>query len=163
MSIDDPMNYSKSMLKHFDGMSKTNLENYYEVERILNAHMRSWFIMMKGNQRLARNFRASNNTMPPLYGLRKDHKEFESLIEGPPTRPVCGGIVSCNYRISYFLSQFLKPLIKDAPARCDSTDIILFYVMKTILQPQLNFNWLAIAYFRLRVLVRSWLLFYITC
>ena len=29
MSIDNPMNYSKSMLKHFDGMSKTNLENYY--------------------------------------------------------------------------------------------------------------------------------------
>ena len=65
MSIDNPRNYSKSMLKHFYGMPKTNLENYYEVERVLNAHMRSWFIIMKGNQRLARNFRASNNTMPP--------------------------------------------------------------------------------------------------
>ena len=41
-------------------------------------------------------------------------------------RPVCGGIVSCNYRISYFLSQFLKPLIKEAAERCDSTEDLLY-------------------------------------
>ena len=41
-------------------------------------------------------------------------------------RPVCGGIVSCNYRISYFLSQFLKPIIKEATETCDSTEDLLY-------------------------------------
>ena len=73
----------------------------------------------------ASNFRASNDTMPPLYELRKDPKEFISLIEGPPTRPVCGGIVPCNHHISYFLSKILKPLIKEASMTCTITEDLL--------------------------------------
>ena len=82
--------------------------------------------MLGGDDRLRRNFKAINNQIPPLYGLRKDHKPFDDEFKGPPMRPVCGGIVSCNYRISYFLSQFLKPLIKEAAETCDSTEDLLY-------------------------------------
>ena len=62
---------------------------------------------------------------PPLYELRKDHKLYEGEIKGPPSRPVCGAIVSCNYRISYFLSQIIKPLIQNSPECCNSTEDLL--------------------------------------
>ena len=51
------------MIKHFEGMTKTRLEDYSDIEKVLNALMRSWFMIMKGKQRLARNYRTSNNVM----------------------------------------------------------------------------------------------------
>ena len=83
--------------------------------------MKSWFIMMNGAKQLRRNYQASNNNIPPLYGLRKDHKIFNDPNIGPPTRPVCGAVVSSNYRISYFISQFLKLVIKSASEAYKST------------------------------------------
>ena len=63
-----------------------------------------------------------NNDIPPLYGLRKDHKVITDAIKGPRSRPVCGAVTSCNFRISYFLSQIIKPLIQKAPECCDSIE-----------------------------------------
>ena len=63
--------------------------------------------------------------MPPLYGLRKDHKAHVDADVGPPTRPVCGAVVSSNYRVSHFLSSILRPLIKQAPTVCESTEDML--------------------------------------
>ena len=41
---------------------------------------------------------------------------------------MCGGIVSSNRRISHFLSQILKPIIKEAESTCDSTEDLLHRV-----------------------------------
>ena len=88
--------------------------------------MKSLFIMMNGAKQLRRKYQVSNNNIPPLYGLREDHKVFNDPNIGPPTTlPVCGAVASSNYRISYFISQFLKPVIKSASEACKSTEDML--------------------------------------
>ena len=71
---------------------------------------------------MVRNFITSNNDIPPLYGLREDHKVITDEIKGPP---VCGAVTSSNFRISYFLSQIIIPLIQLAPECCDITEDLL--------------------------------------
>ena len=70
--------------------------------------------IFQGDDRTASNYQAANNAIPPLYGLRKDHKHCEDQVKGPPIRPVCSAIVSCNYRISHLLSMILRRLVKQA-------------------------------------------------
>ena len=94
---------------------------YKTTENLLKCHMQSWCIILNARERMTRNFITSNNGIPPLYGLRKDHKVITDVIKGPPSGPVCGAVTSCNFRISYFLSQIIKPLIQEAPECCDST------------------------------------------
>ena len=125
LSVDTPTNYVTSMQKHYQNMPEITTVEYEHVEKLLNSHMTAWFNILGGSERLCRNYQATNNDTPPLYGLRKDHKQFNDLKLGPPTRPVCGAIVSCNNRISYFLSQILKPLTKSSSETCDSTEDLL--------------------------------------
>ena len=113
------------MQEHIEGMREVQMTDYEEVDKILNVHMKLWCKIMNASDRLSHNYQTTNNEVPPLYGMRKDHKEFDDLEKGPPTRPVCGAIVACNYRISYFISQFLKPLVKSAPEACTSTEDLL--------------------------------------
>eukprot|EP00794_Sanderia_malayensis_P016493 gene16493-18133_t len=63
--------------------------------------------------------------IPPLYGLRKDHKACIDQEKGPPTRPVCGANVSSNYRISHFLSMVIRPFFKESVEVCESTEDLL--------------------------------------
>ena len=125
MSVDKPQNYVNSMESHQDNTIEVTVEEYRNVEKLLNSHVDAWFRILKGNDRLRNNYKSENNPVPPLYGLRKDHKKDFDLTIGPPTRPVCGGIVSSNHRISHFLSQVLKPIIKEAESTCDSTEDLL--------------------------------------
>ena len=52
------------------------------------------------------------SSIPPLYGLRKDHKQvpIEEEKLGPPTRPVCGATKSPNGALSNILSEVLERL-----------------------------------------------------
>ena len=59
-------------------------------------------------------------------------------MKGPPTRPVCGAIVSSNYRISHFLSSMLRPLINAAPTVCDSTEDMLYRIRECNQQQDLQ-------------------------
>ena len=77
---------------------------------------------MKANDRVRQNFHALNNDIPPIYGLRKDHKPGDNP---PPLRPVCGAVTSCNSRISYFLAQFLTPILQDAETTCESSEDLI--------------------------------------
>ena len=125
LSIDTPINYIKNIQPHLEGTKETTDEEYSKTEKLLNCHMQAWCRILNAGERTSNNFQASNNDIPPIYGLRKDHKEHHDIINGPPLRPVCGAITSCNYRISYFLSQILKPLIQLSPESCDSTEDLL--------------------------------------
>ena len=46
----------------------------------------------KGDDRVFNVLRAEHTSIPPFYGMRKDHKkvEEERLEVGPKVRPVCG-------------------------------------------------------------------------
>ena len=125
LAIDTPSNYVSIMEKHLEGAQEVSAEDHNQIEIVLNAYMKSWFLILQGNSRLRNNFISTNNDVAPLYGLCKDHKPMDNEVLGPPTRPVCGAVTSCNYRISYFLSQFLKPLTREAPETCESTEDLL--------------------------------------
>ena len=89
--------------------------------------MQTWCRVMKFDKKVANNFLASNNEIPPLYGLRKDHKEVPEGEEGkgPPQRPVCGAVVASNFRISHFISSILQPVIQQSKHPCSSTEDML--------------------------------------
>ena len=106
-------------------MQKVGDIEYKEVEKSLNAHMSAWVRIFQGDDRTGSNYQATHNAIPPLYGLRKDHKHCEDQVKGPPIRPVCGAVVSCNYRISHFLSMILRPLVEQAEETCESTEDLL--------------------------------------
>ena len=113
------------MKPHVEGMMEVTQTDYENTERLLNAHMSAWSTILGAKERVANNFQSKNNMIPPLYGLRKDHKKFDDENKGPPTRPVCGAVVASNYRISYFLSMLIRPLIRESPDVCDSTEDLL--------------------------------------
>ena len=81
---------------------EVNQVDYDNTEKLLNAHMSEWYLIMKGNDRVANNFQPTNNMIPPMHGLRKDHKVFDDAIKRPQMRPVSGTVVASNCRISHF-------------------------------------------------------------
>ena len=111
-------------------MEETTEETNDKTERLLNCHMQALCRIFSASDRVSNNFQSSNNDIPPIYGLRKDHKDHDDMFTGPPLRPVCGAVTSCNYRISYFLSQVIKPLIQISPETCDSTEDLLSKIKK---------------------------------
>ena len=103
-------------------------KDYYDIENLLNAHMNTWCNIIRANYQVRSSFQATNNAIPPEYGLRKDHKVFNVIIKGPLTRPVCGAVRLCNFSISYFFCTILKPLIALAEEACDSSEDKLYRV-----------------------------------
>ena len=132
MSIDTPENYRESMKPHLEGTIPATQEEYEKSEKLLNAHMQSWSRIMNFDKRVSNVFEASNNEIPPLYGLRKDHKYVPPGQEekGPPQRPVCGAVVASNYRISHFISSIIRPIIEEAEEPCNSTEDFLSRIEK---------------------------------
>ena len=84
--------------------------------------MTAWCNIMRSSDRVRNNFVSVNNKVPPIYGLRKDHKAYDDPREGPPTRPICGAKIASSRKISNFLSMILKPFLKASPTSCESTE-----------------------------------------
>ena len=70
-------------------------------------------------------FKVSHHGYAPLYTLRKDHKPFTDPVLGPPTRPVCRGSAAYNNKLSHLLGFFLRPVWRDCPTVCSSTEEML--------------------------------------
>ena len=126
------------MQPHLQGMKEVTQIDYDNTEKLLNAHMSAWCTIMKGDDRTTNNFQSTNNMTPPVYGLRKDHKDFEDVNKDPPTRPVCGAVVASNYRISHFLSMIFRPLIKESVDVCESTEDLLSRIRECNQQQNLD-------------------------
>ena len=127
VSVDTPDNYVDSMQPHLEGTIPSTEEEYTKTEKLINAHMTNWCRIMKFNKKVAHNFISENNEIPPLYGLRKDHKAVPAGEEekGPPQRPVCGAVVASNYSLSHFISTILQPVIQQEKHPCHSTEDML--------------------------------------
>ena len=79
-----------------------------------------------GQQRVKENMLSSERAdPPPLYGLRKDHKQFDDPDIGPPTRPVCGAKAAHNGKLSHLISLILKEVKRQDEHACESTDDIM--------------------------------------
>ena len=74
--------------------------------------------------------RSHNNPPAPLSELRKDHKIYECEVIGPPGRPVCGGDVSYNKRLSHLVSMILTDVYVGEKTVCTSTEELLAGVDK---------------------------------
>ena len=70
------------MQPHLQGMKEVTQIDYDNTEKLLNAHVSAWCTIMKGDDRTTNNFQSTNNMIPPVYGLRKDHKDFEDINKG---------------------------------------------------------------------------------
>lgn len=63
--------------------------------------------------------------LPPLYGLRKDHKSGVDPNNEPPIRPVCGAVVVYGRKLSHIISYILNEVWKDAESVCLNTEEML--------------------------------------
>ena len=66
-----------------------------------------------------------NSRCSTLYTLRKDHKECEDMVKGPPVRPVCDVSDSYGHKLSFFISRILKEVTNEAATVCGSTEDML--------------------------------------
>ena len=116
---------SETALRTLWMTEKVTSEEYRQIENEINSHMYAWCNIIHADERVRRSLQMAGNEVPPQYGLRKDHKQFEDPVKGPPLRPVCGAVIASNYRMSYFLSMILKPYIKQVEQIFDSTSDML--------------------------------------
>ena len=65
----------------------------------------------------------SECTLPPLYALRKDHKNTDDPSIGPPVRPVCGAVSAYNKKLSHLMS--LAEVWKEEKSVCLNTEEML--------------------------------------
>ena len=85
-------------------------ETKARFEKEINGHAEMWTRIMsagkntRNHDRIRSSMKSRNNPPAPLSALRKDHKTYEDEVIGPPGRPVCGGDVSYNKRLSHLVS-----------------------------------------------------------
>ena len=107
-SVDTPENYEAAVKEHTRNDLEIDENKVKQSENRLNQHMRILNKIFKvgsmNNQegRITGATNSTNTPAPPMYGLRKDHKESE------PVRPVCNGSQSPNNPLSHFISKIVN-------------------------------------------------------
>ena len=113
-SVDTPENYIEAVQKHTTDDIEITTEGVTQREHKINLHMRQFNKMFRVGEEHDHEDRVTGATMstnvqpPPLYGLRKDHKDTPDKEKGPPVRPVCGANSSPNSRLSHFISKIIN-------------------------------------------------------
>ena len=112
--VDSPENYMEAVMKHTRNDLEVENERVKQVENKMNQHMRQFnkmFMVGKYNKHEARVESATHSTntdAPPMYGLKKDHKQAEDPTKGPAVRPVCASNESPNSCLSNSLSRIIN-------------------------------------------------------
>ena len=130
-SCDTPENYKVLAGTHMeqDDVVKQEVKGRYEHE--INAHSHMWIRMLQtaeevnDYERVKTSMTSHNNPPAPLAVLRKDHKPYDDAVIGPPGRPVCGGDVSYNKRLSNLISTILTDVYVGEATVCSSTEELL--------------------------------------
>ena len=114
-SVDSPENYEEAIRQHTSkDIEIDEDEKVKQIEDKINLHMRQFNKMFKvgsnhrQEERVTGATTSTNTPAPPMYGLRKDHKEHSDKKVGPPVRPVCGANESPNSKLSCFLSRVVN-------------------------------------------------------
>ena len=133
-SVDEKTNYIKATKKHAEQDQTINEQTYSQLQKEVNAHSLMWTEFLKigeatgenSHQRVRENMISSDRTdPPPLYSLRKDHKNYSNQEEGPPTRPVCGATAAHNGKLSHLISLILKEIKRNDETSCESTEDVM--------------------------------------
>ena len=124
-TVDTPKNYTEAVMKHTRNDVQIETERVKQIENKMNQHMKQFNKMFKvgseheHERRVEMATHSTNTPAPPLYGLRKDHKVTENVIEGPPVRPVCGANQAPNSRLGNFLSKIVNEYADAANIRTE--------------------------------------------
>ena len=140
-SVDTVDNYKKACEEHLNDENKTReitLNEHKIAEKEMNAEGMALLNMMgldemKGGDMRVRNvIKAENTSIPPFYGMRKDHKKVEENMRetGPKVRPVCGAKDCVTKRVSHLLCQIIYPLVGNESTHCWSTDDLINEIEK---------------------------------
>ena len=138
-SVDTKDNYVECMKVHIDNDEEITEEDHLRVQKEANAHSTFWVKILgvskdtgEGEKQRERNHqRAKNNLMvegselPPVYGLRKDHKKTNDEIKGPPLRPVCSATTAYNSKLANLINEYLARIWKNERENCASTEDLL--------------------------------------
>ena len=122
LCADSISNYKEAVKVHTKDDKSVDWKTVQKIESNMNEHLKAFNRMLNvgskpdqhGNTQEDRVNKASISTNvppPPLYILRKDHKNVppDQENKGPPGRPVCSASDAPNSRFSHFLSKIIKP------------------------------------------------------
>ena len=129
-------NYKRLGETHVVGDEVVNMETKNRYDKEIDAHAEMWTRILNagvntGNHdRIRGSMKTRNNPPAPLSVLRKDHKRYEDEVIGPPGRPVCGGDVSYNKRLSHLISMLLSDVYTGEKTVCSSTEELLAEVKR---------------------------------
>ena len=135
-SCDSIDNYKTLGNTHVMNDELVETEMVKQFEKEINAHTGMWLRILgagtkTGNSdRIKGSMKSKNNPPAPLAILRKDHKQSENDFIGPPGRPVCGGDVSYNKRLSHLMSMMLRDVYIGERTVCASTEELLAEVSR---------------------------------
>ena len=134
MAVDSRENYMNEMKNHVRGDTQMETKDVVNTERVMSGHAIMWARMLKVGEdwrhwtRVKSAMMNNGGPIPPLYGMRKDHKAVPIGQEevGPPARPVCGASKSPNGALSNILSKILDKLSdcidEEVRTECRSTE-----------------------------------------
>ena len=140
-SVDTKESYVEATMPHVIGDEIVEEAVHLRAQKDANAHSTLWVRMMsaghftgtnrgRGMLRVRDSMTVENHGHAPLYSLRKDHKDFDDPVRGPPTRPVCGGSAAFNHKLSHYLGLILRPVWQEAETVCQSTEEMLAAIKK---------------------------------
>ena len=128
MIVDSPENYSEGAKPHFENDEIIRYHEYSKIEETINAHTIFWVRILQAAKDTGdmKRFKSSmlthNSEVSTLYTYRKDHKEYEDQIKGPPVRPLCDVSDSYGHKLSYLLCNILKEVSDEESTICDSSE-----------------------------------------
>ena len=127
------------MITHIEKDDIITEEEHEEAQKEINAHAVFWCRILSISKETGRNeeanernhLRSKSNLMvdscelPPVYGLRKDHKQSVDDYKGPPLRPVCDASSSYLNKPAHLMSRILIHFWKNEEENCTSTEELL--------------------------------------
>ena len=138
-SVDTKDNYMDAMQVHIQQDEDITENDHSKAQKEANAHSTFWCEMLgiskntgandeqkeRNHQRAKNNLLVEGNELPPIYGLRKDHKKVNNEEKGPPLRPVCSATNAYNSKIAHLINSFLVNIWKEEEENCASTEELL--------------------------------------
>ena len=135
-SVDTRDGYIEATMPHVVGDGIVEEAAHLRAQKEINAHATLWVRMLSagekastkgssGLQRVKDSMQVHNHGYAPVYSLRKDHKEVQDEVKGPPTRPVCGGSAAYNNKMSHFMGLILRPVWQECETVCQSSEELL--------------------------------------
>ncbi len=131
LTVDTPENYKEAARPHVESDEVVTVDDFNKAEKLVQAHTVFWLEMLNVGKKSGDSLRyktsmtQENSKFPTMYTYRKDHKQYEDEVKGPPVRPLCDVSDSYSHKLSHFISNILKEVADKQATICDSTESML--------------------------------------